>query len=243
MIPALTHCSSFGPWISITGDRNKLAILAVKKKKKKKTNLVFFCEKYINDTQSGQFVCKTATSFRLFFDYNYATQMRHAAFSISVVTIFHFVKLSSAYTVRTYIWRKWVLMSLQTVKCHMIVQMRRSGRKRRPSGDDDSDGGPGAIFRSNSTGTWPSRGVSTLFTLVSQWNHDISSCSHQKLQHYSTKIDIYACCFGFQARTVWPERFHQWNLQKRVDRRDWPLNLVLCFRSSPSENIACARGG
>ena len=34
------------------------------------------------------------------------------------------------------------------------------------SGDDDSDGGPG--IRSNSTGTWPSRGVSTLFTLVSQ---------------------------------------------------------------------------
>ena len=89
-------------------------------------------------------------------------------------------------------------------------------------------------FRSNSTGTWPSRGVSTLFTLVSQWNHDISSCSHQKLQHYNTKIDIYACCFGFQDRTVWPERFHLWNLQKRVDRWDCPLNLVLCFRSSPS---------
>ena len=85
--------------------------------------------------------------------------------------------------------------------------------------------------KSNTTGTWPSRGVSTLFTLVSQWNHDIS---HQKLQHYSTGTDIYVCCFGFQARTVWPERFHLWNLQKRVDRRDWPLNLVLCFRSSPS---------
>ena len=90
------------------------------------------------------------------------------------------------------------------------------------------------IFRSNSTGTWPSRDVSTLFTLVSQWNHDISSYSHQKLQHYSTRTDIYACCFGFQVRTVWPERFHLWNLQKWVDRWDWPLNLVLCFRSSPS---------
>ena len=58
---------------------DKHAILAVKKQTKK--NLVFFCEKYIKETLSGQFVCKT-TSFRLFFDYNYATQMRHAAFSI-----------------------------------------------------------------------------------------------------------------------------------------------------------------
>ena len=54
---------------------DKHAILAVKKT----TNLVFFCEKYIKETLSGQFVCKT-TSFRLFFDNNYATQMRHAAF-------------------------------------------------------------------------------------------------------------------------------------------------------------------
>ena len=43
-------------------------------------NLVFFCEKYIKETQSGQFVCKT-TSFRLFFDYNYATQLHDASFS------------------------------------------------------------------------------------------------------------------------------------------------------------------
>ena len=90
------------------------------------------------------------------------------------------------------------------------------------------------IFSSNLLGTWPSCSVSTLFTLVSQWNNDISSCSYQKLQHYSTGTDIYACGFGFQARTVWPERFHLWNLQKRVDRRHWPLNFVLCFRSSPS---------
>ena len=36
------------------------------------------------------------------------------------------------------------------------------------------------------------------------------------------------------AASVLPERFHLWNLQKRVDRQEWPLNLVLCFRSSPS---------
>ena len=58
---------------------DKRAILAVKKQTNR--NLIFFCEKYTKETQSGQFVCKT-TSFRLFFDYNYATQMRHAAFSI-----------------------------------------------------------------------------------------------------------------------------------------------------------------
>ena len=88
---------------------DKHAILAVKKK----PNLVFFCEKYIKETLSGQFVCKTTsfrlffcekyiketlsgqfvcktTSFRLFFDYNYATQMRHAAF-FDFAAIFDFV--------------------------------------------------------------------------------------------------------------------------------------------------------
>ena len=43
---------------------DKHAILAVKKQT---MNLVFLCEKYIKETLSGQFVCKT-TSFRLFFD-------------------------------------------------------------------------------------------------------------------------------------------------------------------------------
>ena len=57
---------------------DKHAILAVKKNP---TNLVFLCEKYIKETLSRQFVCKT-TSFRLLFDNNYATQIRHAAFSI-----------------------------------------------------------------------------------------------------------------------------------------------------------------
>ena len=57
---------------------DKHAILAVREKNEPS---FFFCEKYIKETLSGQFVCKT-TSFRLFFDYNYATQMRHAAFSI-----------------------------------------------------------------------------------------------------------------------------------------------------------------
>ena len=42
-------------------------------------NLVFFSEKYIKETQSGQFVCKTTSGY---FYYNYAAQMRHAAFSI-----------------------------------------------------------------------------------------------------------------------------------------------------------------
>jgi len=47
---------------------DKLAILAVKKQNKTKTKkLVFLCEKYIKETQSGQFVSKTM-SFRPFFD-------------------------------------------------------------------------------------------------------------------------------------------------------------------------------
>ena len=57
---------------------DKHAILAVKKTNESN---FFSCEKYIKETLSGQFVCKT-TSFRLFFDYSYATHLRHVAFSI-----------------------------------------------------------------------------------------------------------------------------------------------------------------
>ena len=45
---------------------------------------------------------------------------------------------------------------------------------------------------------------------------------------------IFLLAVSVWSLTVWPERFHLWNLQKRLDRWDWPLNLVLCFRSSPS---------
>ena len=135
------NCSSF-PWISITGDR--WTNMPFKQLKKKKTNLVFFCEKYIKETLSGQFVCKT-TSFRLFF----WLQLRNANASCSIfhfAAIFGFVWVQRSLRVRAYIWRKWVLMSIQTAKCHMIVQMRRSGRKRTEvSGDDHSDGGPGFL--------------------------------------------------------------------------------------------------
>ena len=55
---------------------DKHAILAVKNNNEPS---IFVRE--IHQGNSGQFVCKT-TSFRLFFAYNYATQMRHAAFSI-----------------------------------------------------------------------------------------------------------------------------------------------------------------
>ena len=140
--------------------------------------------------------------------------------------------LSSASAVRVYIWQKWVLKSLLTVKC----QFWWAGPGERGGEQRWWQWRWTWIFSSNLIGTWPSRSVSTLFTLISQsqWNNDISSCSPQKLQHYNTGTDIYACCFGFQARTVWPERFHLWSLQKWVDKRDWLLNLVLCFRSSPS---------
>ena len=94
---------------------DKQAILAVKKPNEPS---IFLRE--IHQGNSVWAVCVQTTSFRLFFNYNYAMQMHHFPFC-----------LSSAYTVRAYIWRKLVLMSLQTVKCHMIVQMRRSERKRR----------------------------------------------------------------------------------------------------------------
>ena len=64
---------------------DKHAILAVKNNNEPS----IFVREIIKETLSGQFVCKT-TSFRLFFDYNYATQMRHAAF-FDFAAIFDFV--------------------------------------------------------------------------------------------------------------------------------------------------------
>ena len=55
---------------------DKHAILAVKKYEPG-----IFLREIHQGNSVWQFVCKT-TSFRFFFDYNYATQMRHAAFSV-----------------------------------------------------------------------------------------------------------------------------------------------------------------
>ena len=122
---------------------DKHAILAVKKK----TNLVFFCEKYTKETQSGQFVCKT-TSFRVFFDYNYATQMRHAAFSIlpppppPFFFFFFFFFFSSAYTVRAYIWRKMISDESSDSEMPYDSSDEEVWEEEEVSGDDDSDCGP-----------------------------------------------------------------------------------------------------
>ena len=85
-------------------------------------NLVFFCEKYIKETQSGQFVCKT-TSFRLFFDYNYATQMRHAALCVP--------KMSSDASSES--------------EMPYDSSDEEVWEEEEVSGDDDSDGGPGFL--------------------------------------------------------------------------------------------------
>ena len=70
---------------------DKHAILAVKNNNEPS----IFVREIIKETLSGQFVCKT-TSFRLFFDYNYATQMRHAAFSILPFSILFEFSVHSA---------------------------------------------------------------------------------------------------------------------------------------------------
>ena len=126
-------------------------------------NLVFFCEKYIKETQSRQFVCKTP-SFRLIFDSNYTMQMRHAAFSILLPfsILFEF----SVHSASIYLAKMSSDESSDSEMPHDSSE-EEVWEEEEVSGDDDSDGGPG-FFRSNSTGTRPSRGVSTLFTLVSQ---------------------------------------------------------------------------
>ena len=107
----------------------------------KKTNLVFFCEKYVKETLSGQFVCKT-TSFRLFFDYNYATHMRHAAFSIlpPFSILFEFsVHSASVYLAKT--------SSDESLDSEMPYNSsdEEVWKEEEVSGDDDSDCGHGFL--------------------------------------------------------------------------------------------------
>ena len=119
---------------------DKHVILAVKKNKKK-TNLVFFCEKYIKETQSGQFVCKT-TSFRLFFDYRYATQKLHAAFSI--LPPFSILFEFSVHSASVYLAK---MSSDESSDSEMPYDSsdEEVWEEEVVSGDDDSDGGPGFL--------------------------------------------------------------------------------------------------
>ena len=119
---------------------DKHTILTVKNKKTK-TNLVFFREKYIKETLSEQFVCKTK-SFRLFFDYNYATQMRHAKFSIlpPFSILFEFsVHSASAYLAK--------MSSDESSDSEIPYDSsdKEVWEEEEVNGDDDSDGRPGFL--------------------------------------------------------------------------------------------------
>jgi len=116
---------------------DKHAILAVKKT----MNLVFFCEKYIKETLSGQFVCKM-TSFRLFFNYNYATQMRHAAFSI--LPPFSILFEFSVHSASVYLAK---MSSDESSDSEIPYDSsdEEVWEEEEVSGDDDSDGGPGFL--------------------------------------------------------------------------------------------------
>ena len=115
---------------------DKLPILAVKK-----MNLVFFCEKYIKETQSGQFMCKT-TSFRLFFNYNYATQTRNAAYSILLPfsILFEF----SIHSVSVYLVK---MSSDESSDCEIPYDSSDEvvWEEEEVSGDNDNDGEPGFL--------------------------------------------------------------------------------------------------
>ena len=113
---------------------DKHAILAVKKT----TKLVFL---YIKETLPGQFVCKT-TSFRLFFDNNYATQMRHAAFSI--LSPFSILFEFSVHCASVYLAK---MSSDESSDSEMPYDSsdEEVWEEEEVSGDDDSDGGPGFL--------------------------------------------------------------------------------------------------
>ena len=90
---------------------------------------------------SGQFVCKTM-SFRSFSDYNYTTQMRHAAFSI--LPPFSILFEFSVHTASVY------LAKVSSDESSDSEMPRDSSDKEvweeeELSGDDDSDGGPGFL--------------------------------------------------------------------------------------------------
>ena len=108
---------------------------------KKKMNLFFFCEKYIKETLSGQFVCKT-TSFRLFFDYSYAVQMRHVAFSI--LPPFSILFEFSVHSVSIYLGK---MSSDESSDSEMPYDSsdEEVREEEEVSGDDDSDGAPGFL--------------------------------------------------------------------------------------------------
>ena len=90
---------------------------------------------------SGQFVCKT-TSFRLFFDYNYATQMRHVAFSI--LPPFSILFEFSIHSVSVYLGK---MSSDESSDSEMPYDRSEEEvwEEEEVSGDDDSDGGPGFL--------------------------------------------------------------------------------------------------
>ena len=122
---------------------DKHAILALKKQQQQnQTNkLVFLCEKYIKETLTGQFVCKT-TSFRLFFDYSYATQMCHAAFSI--LPLFSILFEFSVHSASVYLAK---MSSDESSDSEMPYDSSDEEvfPEEEVSGDDDSGGGPGFL--------------------------------------------------------------------------------------------------
>ena len=117
---------------------DKHAILAVKTTT---MNLAFLCEICIKETLSGQFVCKT-TSFRLFFDYNYATQIRHAAFSI--LPPFSILFEFSVHSASVYLAK---ISSDESSDSEMPYDSsdEEVWEEEEVSRDDDSDGGPGFL--------------------------------------------------------------------------------------------------
>ena len=86
-------------------------------------------------------MCKT-TSFRLFFDYNYATQMRHAAFSI--LSPFSILFEFSVHSASVYLAR---MSSDESSDSEMPYDSsdEEVWEEEEVNGDDDNDGGPGFL--------------------------------------------------------------------------------------------------
>ena len=134
---------------------DKHAILAVKNNNEPS----IFVREIIKETLSGQFVCKT-TSFRLFFDYNYATQMRHAAFSFRLFFDYNYATQMrhAAFSILPFsILFEFSVHSASVYLAKMSSDESSDSEmpydssdeevweEEEVSGDDHSDGGPGFL--------------------------------------------------------------------------------------------------
>lgn len=97
------------------------------------------------------------------------------------------------------------------------------------------------IFSSNSKGTWPSRGVSTLFTFVSQWNQTFLYLLGTNYNIMQLELIIMLATSVFK-----PSWYDLKDFTREIHRNEWisEIDLWTLFYGSclvHQSDIACAR--